>query len=170
MTTIAPNSTPTEPQAKPKVLRRPAQFSRRADAVDETAPLPASIVPNSPAPHAAQSRMTMPMARSWQEDGRFGVFAIGCVVLFNLFLALVLPHIAPEESATGPSTAILMNNAAMPSAMKQAHEANVTVYSEPDQDADDSGRMDLDALPEEHNDFSVSPKDIPPPTARALDE
>lgn len=171
MSTVAPpTSAASEPQARPKVLRRPAQFSRKADPlVSDAAPISTPAAPSlSPVP-VSTARSIVKFAPGWQDDGRFGVAIIFCLVLFNVVLAFTLSHTPRETVSSGPSTVTLMNNASMPSAVRHGPDSGVTVYSEPRTPGEGSS-MDLEELSDEHNDFSVSPNDIPAPTARALDE
>lgn len=168
MSNAVPPSTGSEPQARPKVMRRPPQFSRKPEIAAPLAAAPISTADPLPAmaPPAAPRASFQP---GWQEDGRFGVLVIACLLLFNILLAFTLANIPHRTADRGPATVTLMNNASMPSAIRRPQAANVTVYSEPKL-LSESSSMDLENLPEEHNDFSVSPRDVPAPTARALDE
>ncbi|MFZ4541872.1 MAG: hypothetical protein ACOYNL_08730 [Rickettsiales bacterium] len=66
-----------ESMARPKVLRRPAQFSKTYI----PSRLPTPIAPNLAAPDPAP---VAPIQRLWQDDGRFAITLFIIVVLVNV--------------------------------------------------------------------------------------
>ena len=90
------------------------------------------------------------------------------VVFVNLALALALPLMHKHQVVRVPATTIISGTASMPSPTAHQGESDVTVYSEssdPDRD-----RMDIDTLPNDYNNFSTDPKDMPAPTARSMEQ
>lgn len=166
MQNTSSNAPADEAGNRPKVLRRPAQFSRKSApvvAVPDTTPLVVST------PRVAK-QAPVSTATAWQEDGRFGVMLIVVVALINLLLSLLLPLIGkPQHAGNTLRTTTINSNASMPSAMSTGQPSGVTVYSDPTDAAARDG-MDIDQLPEDYNEFTTSPKDMPAPTARRVDE
>ena len=177
---IKPGSTSpsNEASARPKVLRRPQQFSRKTSATEidlTAAPISASQTtePALPArnPGRRASDVAVPTRRDephWQEDSRFGMALIFGVVFVNLGLALLLPLMHKPQAVRTPATTLLGGTAAMPSPTKHSGESGVSVYRE--QSDYERARMDLNALPDDYNDFATDPKDIPAPTARSMEQ
>lgn len=167
--------TPADSGARPKVLRRPAQFSRRAGAPEpmpEPEPLPvtdASFPTRSPGRRAGDAPRTAPVIEPhWSEDSRFGIALIVGVAFVNLVLALLLPLIHKPQVVRVPATTMLSGEAALPAPTTRRNGSGVTVYSESDERK--RNRMDLESLPEDYNDFSTDLNDMPAPTARTLSE
>lgn len=171
----------TEPQtgpattdgARPKVLRRPQQFSRKSDANGGVADKPLSATEDAPLTERSPGRRASDIAArapvraepGWQEDSRFGMALILVVAVINLVLALLLPLMHKPAPERAPNTTMLGGTAAMP-APKTDRKSRVTVYTEPSNEGD---RMDLNALDDEYNGFSTSPSDMPAPTARSIE-
>lgn len=178
--TIRPDhpSLSNETSARPKVLRRPQQFSRKpaATEIDLTAaPLsstpaaPESSMPaRNPGRRATDVRQPTPKEPHWQEDSRFGMALIFGVVFVNLVLALLLPLMHKPQAVRVPATTQLTGTAAMPSPTAHRGESGVRVYSE--KNDYERARMDLNALPDDYNDFATSPDDMPAPTARGMEQ
>lgn len=172
-----------ETSARPKVLRRPQQFSRKpaATEIDLTAaPLTSSpqaaaeaaaeaaLPARNPGRRASDVRQPTPKEPHWQEDSRFGMALIFGVVFVNLVLALLLPLMHKPQSIRVPATTQLSGTAAMPSPTAHRGESGVRVYSE--KNDYERARMDLNALPDEYNDFATSPEEMPAPTARGMEQ
>lgn len=161
-----PTAPHEETSAKPKVLRRPAQFSRKGAAT-----------PEQPAPHLAEAALpTMPhvsprmptasvTSPHWQEDGRFGMTMVAVVLAVNVLLSLLLPLVNPHVRLEAPATMRLNNNAAMPATHRNPQQS-VRVYTEPNHQQGDG--WDLNSLAEDYNEFTTSPSEMPAPTAREL--
>lgn len=162
----SPTANATETAARPKVLRRPTQFSHKA----APPPAPAISLPPLPAAPPAARPATLPtvIGTSWQEDGRFGALLILIVLLVNVLLAFTLPYLGHPVQVEAASKVTLSNSNAMPSAVSSG-TTPITVYSEPKALDDTENSMDLNTLPEEHNSFTTSPDDVPAPAARALE-
>jgi hypothetical protein len=171
------NSRPDSPAApdaaRPKVLRRPAQFSRRSGAPDpapEPEPLPATqaaFPTRTPGRRAGDAaRPTPPIEPHWSENSRFGMALILGVAFVNLALALSLPLIHKPRAERVPATLMLGGEAALPAPTAQRNGPAITIYS----GTQERERMDLDSLPDAYNDFSTSVDDMPAPTARRLNE
>ncbi len=161
--------------ARPKVLRRPAQFSRKpgepvAAPAPEKLPVTEAAFPNrGPGRRAGDGpRTSMLVEPHWSEDSRFGMALILGVAFVNLVLALILPLIHKPQAVRVPATTMLGGEASLPSPTSRRTGPDVTVYS--GADARERSRMDLESLPEDYNDFSTNPEDMPAPTARSLSE
>lgn len=167
-----------EANARPKVLRRPPQFSRKPAATEiDLAAAPVSSQASEPTlparnPGRRASDVAVPARREeathWQEDSRFGMALIFGVVFVNLGLALLLPLMQKPQAVRVPATTLLGGTAAMPSPTKHSGESGVRVYRE--QNDYERARMDLNALPDEYNDFTTDPDDMPAPTARGMEQ
>ncbi len=145
--------------ARPKVLRRPAQFSGSR--------LPALREQPAPAPQAAPP--VPRVGRAWQDDVRFGLALIISLIVLNVLMILLVPHLPHRKDmlTEKENSGALFGNAAMPQPVSGGTPSDVTVYAEPH--ADESGRQfDLNQVDPAQNDLSVSPKDTPAPTARPL--
>ena len=176
---IAPTNAPVTngTNARPKVLRRPQHFARKPSLEDPPATaeaaIPALVAEPLPLPARSAGRRAGDRAPEpakephWQEDSRFGIALILLVAAINLILALSLPLMQKPRSHRGPATTYLSGAASMPAPIARTSAAGVTVYSEP-QTGEARARMDLQALPEEYNDFSTSPDTVPAPRARSL--
>lgn len=117
-----PRMTPDEDAtaARPKVMRRPAQFSKAAPpAMADTPHLPIPVAPEPPAPRAMRSH-------PWQEDGRFGLALVAILLAVNLALMLWLPHLVPAPATTAPQNPVVILGAA-PAVTSQP----VTLYAQP---------------------------------------
>ena len=158
-----PTAPHEEASAKPKVLRRPAQFSRKAALpVEPAAPHLADIPVPAMAP---RSHAATPATPHWQEDGRFGMTMVAVVLVVNVLLSLLLPLVNPHVRLEAPATMRLNNNAAMPATHRNPQQA-VRVYTEPNHQQGDG--WDLNSLAEDYNEFTTSPSDMPAPIAREL--
>jgi hypothetical protein len=149
--------------AKPKVLRRPPQFSHRRES-DSTA-----LVTDPPITEKKNALTVRLPILPWQEDGRFGVALIATIALANLVLALLLTR----QPTTEPVTSVITQHAtaaSMPSATGSDNPTQVTIYSEPEMIEESARRMSLEALSKNDNDFNVSPAEFPVPVARALND
>lgn len=167
---------PGETNARPKVLRRPQQFSRRPGTMEidlAAAPVSVSSEPARPSlsPGRRAADAPIPARREeshWQEDSRFGMALIFGVVFVNLVLVLLLPLMQRPQAANAPATTLLGGTAAMPSPTAHRGESDITVYSEStDRNRE---RMDIDTLPADYNDFATDPADMPTPTARRMEQ
>jgi hypothetical protein len=154
-----------EPAARPKVLRRPSQFSHVPATPAEAPPeqqLPA-LLPNArPAPAATVSH-------GWQEDSRFGLLLIAVLVVVNGALALLLPLLPAPDFHSEPNTLQQNTQATMPSSHAKATKEPITIYAEPRTRTRDDG-MSLDSLPSDYNIFETEPATLPVPRARSIDE
>ena len=159
-----------ETAARPKFSRRPASFSRAS------APAPASTVSDVPtfitpeaaplAPLAPKFKPIVPPERhAWQEDARFGIAMLLIVLLVNVLLVSLLRHL-PDRAQDSPVTTI----AKAPTMPQQIGEdgSGVTLYSQPEAERQTIEQLDL--RNHDGGELSVSPQDIPAPTARALDK
>lgn len=175
MTRKIESSPPTDAAARPKVLRRPAQFSRKPGAPEpapEPAPLPvteASFPNRNPGRRASDMPRPVPVIEPhWSEDSRFGMALIFGVAFVNLVLALILPLIHKPQAVRVPATTMLGGEAALPAPTARRGGPDITIYSGAEERQ--RNRMDLESLPEDYNDFSTRPEDMPAPTARSLSE
>lgn len=166
-----------EASARPKVLRRPQQFSRKAAPAEiDLAAAPLTAQPAEPPlparnPGRRATDINVPTRREephWQEDSRFGMALIFGVVFVNLVLALLLPLMHKPQIIRVPATTLLSGSASMPSPTKDTGESGVKVYRETNDY--ERARMDLNALPDDYNDFSTDPNDMPAPTARSMEQ
>lgn len=114
-----------EPLARPKVMRRPTQFS--------SAPAPVFTPPPAPTPNLADERLpepksTLPAAtpapRGWQDDARFGLLLVLTLVVVNAALMLWLPHL--KQTPAAPVAAPVLAETPTPLAPR-----TVTVYTNP---------------------------------------
>lgn len=161
--------------ARPKVLRRPAQFSRRPGAPEpapEPEPLPvteASFPTRSYGRRAGDTPRPTPIVEPhWSEDSRFGIALILGVVLVNAVLVVFLPLMHKPQALRVPATTMLSGEAALPAPTTRRGGSGITIYS--DASERERNRMDLESLPDDYNDFSTRPEDMPAPTARDWDE
>lgn len=162
--------------ARPKVLRRPAQFSRRPGAPEpapEPAPLPATeaaFPTRNPGRRASDTprQSTPAIEPHWSEDSRFGMALILGVAFVNLLLALSLPLMNTPQTVRVPATTMLSGEASLPAPTARRGGPAITIYS--GAQARERDRMDLESLPEDYNDFNTSLDDMPAPTARRLNE
>lgn len=108
-----------EPLARPKVMRRPASFTRPSPAV--ATPSPAAMAPappltadlrvSAPEQPLAAAPATQLTNRPWQEDARFGLVLALILLVLNAALFWSLPKLrsatpsasAPQEQATSPA-------------------------------------------------------------------
>ncbi|MEJ0009931.1 MAG: hypothetical protein WDN72_05050 [Alphaproteobacteria bacterium] len=154
-----------EEAVRPKVLRRPAQFSRAVPV-----PLAAEPPPTPVANLPALATPTPAMGRAWQEDVRFGLALIVSLFFINLVMVWLVPHLPGTDAAADDAggNGITFGNAVLPQEVTRSPSA-VTLYTEPNVDRNAGDQFDLNRLDPKTNNFSVSPKDIPAPKARALD-
>lgn len=173
-----PTAPAGSPPAKPKVLKRPAQFSRTSAPMpqpstnlDETADERRAAERRSTDRRAGAKALTIRLpSLPWQEDGRFGMILILTIAAINVVLALALTR---QQAPTmlqhsAPDISLRANNVSMP-AMNRNSDSAVTVYSEPGTLEESARTMTLDALSKNDNDFSIPADQSPPPVARALD-
>lgn len=103
--------TETENVARPKVLRRPAQFSQPATPAHPKLQPPIDIRLDAPArdtPTAAA-----PIAqRNWQDDGRFAVALLAIIIMVNVIVGVWLTRMAPAEAPVTPATTSTANDPA----------------------------------------------------------
>jgi hypothetical protein len=149
----------TEGSARPKIMRRPAQFSGS---------LPAAI-PALPAIAAAPTKPeTAPTRPAWQDDGRFGVALVLSILVVNIALMILLPRLGhtSEGSIAAPPSSISSVMPDIGNNVDGADNAAVTLYAPAD--APRRTSFDLGHLDDAQNKLSVSPRDVPAPRARAL--
>lgn len=145
--------------ARPKVMRRPLQFSHGIapiDAVPE--PAPKETKPAAAA-HSAE--------RIWQDDPLFGLVLILALAGVNLVLMLLVPYLNPPKLSEERMGGTLAASSSMPP--EKQDTTHVTTYADPAASERLTNEFDLNRVNPEQNELSVSPKDIPPPRARALD-
>lgn len=112
--------------ARPKLLRRPAQFSAPTDAPGSTEIV---LHPTLSLPTPIESTPAPP-ARSWQDDGRFGFLMLAIVLVTNLVLMAWLPHLHQPTKATAASVGTV--NSIMPTATGGNTPAPaITTYARP---------------------------------------
>lgn len=96
-TATADDASPREvaaPQVKPKILRRPAQFSSpAAPSHDRATP---DLRLDTAAPAAPLT--TSPLPRPWQDDPRFAIALLTIIIVVNLALSLWLSPGSPSPS------------------------------------------------------------------------
>lgn len=82
-------------QARPKIMRRPAQFSNTgAQIIPHSLPL---NMPNITTDMAPSTPIPQP-PRAWQDDGRFAITLLALVIGINLLVSAWLSTITPEKS------------------------------------------------------------------------
>jgi hypothetical protein len=119
----APNAEETPHMARPKLLRRPPQFSE----IPEKLPAPTeSAFQLQTVPAPAES---LPAAHPWQDDARFGMVMLVVVIVVNLALMAWLPHLGRVDNISASPIAI--QNSAMP-ASTIAVNPQITTYSRTD--------------------------------------
>lgn len=100
---------------------------------------------------------------------RFGLALIVSLFLFNLAFILLVPHMPVRENPVDESTGTAMfGNGSMPQAVGR-EASHVTMYSEPDAEKTTADMFSLKNMDPKQNELSVSPKDIPVPTASPLE-
>ncbi len=116
-----------EPLARPKVMRRPSQFSS-ASATAFTPPRAPEPTPNLADERLSEPAPTLPAIvpeeRGWQDDARFGAVLVLTLIITNTALMLWLPHL--KRTTTPPMAAPVLTETPAPHA---AH--TVTVYTNP---------------------------------------
>ena len=160
--------------ARPKFSRRPASFSR---ATASSAPIaaPAPTVPPAPTDTTPLKETALalrppaaPTTTAWQEDARFGVVMLLLVLVVNLALIYGLPLLTVSTPHTPAIPLVTQTKApSMPDAVGRTG-AGVTLYSQPETERRTSFLFDLHNASDQDT-LSVSPYDVPVPTARALD-
>jgi hypothetical protein len=117
----------TEPLARPKVMRRPSQFSSAPTAVftppRDPEPTPNLADERLPEPTPALPAL-LPAPRGWQDDARFGLVLVLALVVVNAALMLWLPHL--KHTAAAPVAAPILAEIPTPAA-----RSTVTVYTNP---------------------------------------
>ena len=131
---------------RPKVMRRPAQFS---DARPKTLapsivmPAPSALDENEDlalATPASQSNLTQ---KAWQDDVHFGIAMLTIVVLVNLGLMAWLPHMRPvpvapaeqKQEATNSGTVTTLPDRSLTFYTKPGIDPIVTTPSQPTPEA-----------------------------------
>ena len=154
----------SEAPVRPKVLRRPAQFSRAPS------PMPSAPAEQAKLPATRAAAIPPHDTVAWHEDSRFGLVLLVLVVLANAALVAFIPylpslHTPPSNSTRGVAS---FDSSAMPNAISGRHPSKVTTYADPDAEKRLSREFNLQQYAPEQNGFSVSPKDIPAPRAESL--
>lgn len=89
--------------ARPKIMRRPAQFSQAAGEI-----ILSDISLKAPSPTVADTAsINPPASRTWQEDGRFAITLLAIVIGINLILSAWLSPTANTPSITHTPVATL---------------------------------------------------------------
>ena len=143
-------------------MRRPATFSTPSGASQ----LPFELLKIAP----VVEHIATPQQRPWQDDSRFGMALLGIVLVINLLLAIAIP--APHRDTVAfTEKAVSTNDSGnfMPAPTSGEH-APITIYAQPEDGRRSTQFFDLRQIPPSQNSLSVSPKDIPAPTAQALDQ
>ena len=165
--TAAPPTALTDVPVRPKIMRRPATFAAPAALAE-----PSLLTPTSEN-HAAPSRAAQSArhaTRLWHEDARFGLALIVALLMLNTLLGVLVPYLPiAAMKDEKPSGAVLFGSAAMPHAVRQ-EDPEVTSYLDPQSNQRLSRQFDLNQIDPEKNSLSISPQDVPPPRARALDK
>lgn len=123
----------TEPVVRPKVMRRPANFSSSVAAMPTihlpTAPKADSIEENENLALSAPALpMVVPMyARQWQDDLGFGIAMLTILLLVNLALIAWLPRLQHPELASTSAVASEEMTQAIPFGMEM-DATPLTVY------------------------------------------
>lgn len=97
---LQPARTAPESQAKPKVMRRPSQFSSATPAkIQAPTPVvePMLFAPLTPAQPAVT---TIHEPSPWQNDGRFALALLVIVLVVNVTLYYALRQLAPAATQT----------------------------------------------------------------------
>ena len=155
-----PEAAAAEPQARPKFSRRPASFSRPAP----TELLPSDAIGTEPSLPPFRPVHAAPAA--WQEDARFGIVMLLILLLVNVLLVYGLAHLPDRPRGTDIAD-VTPKASSMPQEMAGDH-GSVTLYSQPEAEQQTIDQLDLRS--HDGGPLSVSPQDIPAPTARALDK
>lgn len=166
---------PTDPSAplphsavegavRPKFSRRPASFSRTAVAEELTS----EKIDATPMHAPARGKRPVLNFTPWQEDARFGIVLLVLIALVNMALVYGLP-LLPQEALSSSPTQVEAKAPSMPRVTGNSGDT-VTLYSQPDRERRTIYLLDLRNTASEQNALSVSPHDIPPPVARALDD
>lgn len=120
---IDPSGTDAEMTARPKVLRRPSQFSTPVNT-------PAAQPVNLPVPVLQSTEQPAGIRSSpWQEDGRFGLALVLILLVVNLALMLWLPHLRQPPAATDFSALAAPTEQA--TLTRRTETQPVTLYSQP---------------------------------------
>lgn len=106
----APRGAPA-PQVKPKIMRRPAQFSTPTLTTANTSTPDLHL----DAPQPVPQHLAAPMPRPWQDDPRFAIALLAIVIIVNVALSLWL-----SPSSTAPSIADTTRESANPAAASSA--------------------------------------------------
>lgn len=125
--------------ARPKVMRRPSQFSatQATAAAPEIQPQRSSAKPQESNEDERLPILAPPVAPvslaarpCWQDDLRFGIFMVSVVVAVNILLMLGLPKIrhAPAITATQESTLAPLTPGGLNS---PTTEQAITIYTSP---------------------------------------
>jgi hypothetical protein len=124
-------------EARPKVMRRPAQFSSsRSPTTSPNAPVTGAInlqdtrIDSTPLP---QLSPPAPATKLWQDDARFGIAMLTIVVLVNLALILWLPHMRTTLAPIAPITPIITSPTPVESSIGEVEQSPpLTLYTKPD--------------------------------------
>jgi hypothetical protein len=123
--------------ARPKVMRRPAQFSSsRSPAISPNAPVTRAINPQDTRIESAPSPQLSPpapAAKLWQDDARFGIAMLTIVVLVNLALILWLPHMRTPSVPTVPVIPVMTLPTPVESSIGEVEPSPpLTLYTKPE--------------------------------------
>ena len=100
----SPETAPSEPIARPKVMRRPPQFSSPTSATRQPATILADQHLDAPALDAAMpTTPASSITRPWQDDGRFAVALLAIVITVNVMVGMWL--VAITKPAADPNQA-----------------------------------------------------------------
>jgi hypothetical protein len=118
----APSRVIAAPPVKPKVLRRPAQFS----APTSHAPTPETTNLRTDALTKPEQPASQALTRPWQDDGRFAISLLAIVIVVNIALSLWLSpntHAAHRAETSGSSVALPSAHSPNPSQAASPEEA-----------------------------------------------
>jgi hypothetical protein len=90
--------------AKPKVMRRPAQFSGTAASTHPTDAVPPALLTIRPLTPIMPSA-AIPAPLPWQHDGRFAIALLSAVLVFNIAVYYALSHSKASDPARRATTA-----------------------------------------------------------------
>lgn len=115
---VEPSKTPapSEGVAKPKIMRRPAQFSKPAIRHDPAASADTRIEAN--AATSASTAPHTPALRPWQDDARFAFALLAIVIIVNLALSVWLAPKTTVSPAASPAPIALVTPIAEPALSK----------------------------------------------------
>lgn len=97
-------NTPHEALPKPKVMRRPAQFSTSAASPLLADTIPPALLTIRPLSPTAPAAVASP-ALAWQHDSRFAIALLSVVLVFNVAVYYALSHSKASSPSRHTSTA-----------------------------------------------------------------